>query len=269
MQEKMYENYIGIDVSKATLDICIRSTGELFQLDNREAGFKALLKKLEKLAQPSTCLVVVEATGRYEQPVVQALQQAGVDVAIVNPRQVRDFARALGRLAKTDRLDAGVLAHFAEVVKPMVVAPLNATHVELTEKQQRRKQIVDMLTMEKNRLAQARGSVKKHIEQSIKFLEKQLEALEKELAQAITADETLKAKKELLCTVKGIGEVTAITLMTQLPELGQINQRQIAALVGIAPLNRDSGTWRGQRSIWGGRGHVRTALYMAALVMSV
>lgn len=263
MPEKTYQDYIGIDVSKSKLDVCIRSTGELFQVENSATGIHTWVKKLRHHGE---CLVVVEATGRYEQPVVQALQQVAIAVAVANPRQVRDFARGLGRLAKTDRLDASMLAQFAEVVRPEPVAAVSEKARDLSEKQQRRKQLVGMLTMEKNRLAQAVGTVKKHIRRSIKFLQKQLEELEKELSACVAADEALAEKKALLCSVKGVGEATALSLMTQLPELGTLNPREIAALVGVAPLNRDSGSWRGQRTIWGGRSEVRTALYMAALV---
>lgn len=250
MPKKRYQDYIGIDVSKRTLDICIRSSGEYFQIENQEKAFKSLIKKCKTL---TNCLIVLEATGGYERCVVEKLHENGIAVAIVNPRQVRDFARALGRLAKTDRLDASLLAHYGEVVEPTATCVVEITQADLTEKQQRRKQLVDMITMEKNRLLQARGSVRDHIKRSIKFLEKQLEVIEKEVAEMIANDEGLRAKKGLLRTMKGIGEVTAITLMTELPELGHINQREIAALVGVAPYNRDSGTWRGARSISGGR----------------
>lgn len=263
MQEKTYQDYIGIDVAKNKLDVCIRSTGECFQVDNTSTGHQLLIKRLSPQANS---LVVVEATGGYEQSVVQALQQAAFTLAVVNPRQVRDFAKALGHLAKTDKLDAYVLARFAEAIKPQASAPVSQSRQELQEKQQRRKQLVDMLALEKNRLAQATGSVKEHIKDSIKFLEKQLKALEKELFASIAADKELSAKESLLCSVKGVGKVTALTLITQLPELGHLNQRQIAALAGVAPFNRDSGQWRGQRTIWGGRSTVRTALYMSALV---
>lgn len=263
MQEKIYQDYIGIDVSKNKLDVCILSTGECFQVDNTSTGHQLLIKRLSPQANS---LVVIKATGGYEQSVVQALQQAAFTLAVVNPRQVRDFAKALGHLAKTDKLDAYVLARFAEAIKPQASAPVSQSRHELQQKQQRRKQLVDMLALEKNRLAQATGRVKEHIKDSINFLEKQLKALEKELFTSIAADKELSAKESLLCSVKGVGKVTALTLITQLPELGHLNQRQIAALAGVAPFNRDSGQWRGQRTIWGGRSTVRTALYMSALV---
>lgn len=263
MQEKIYQDYIGIDVSKNKLDVCILSTGECFQVDNTSTGHQLFIKRLSPQANS---LVVIKATGGYEQSVVQALQQAAFTLAVVNPRQVRDFAKALGHLAKTDKLDAYVLARFAQAIKPQASAPVSQSRHELQQKQQRRKQLVDMLALEKNRLAQATGRVKEHIKDSINFLEKQLKALEKELFTSIAADKELSAKESLLCSVKGVGKVTALTLITQLPELGHLNQRQIAALAGVAPFNRDSGQWRGQRTIWGGRSTVRTALYMSALV---
>ncbi len=263
MQEKVYEDYIGIDVAKRELAVCRGTTGEVFTVSNKRSGFKQLSKKLLDYGR---CLVVVEATGGYEQALVHALQQAGIAVAIANPRQVRDFAKGLGRLAKTDRLDAAVLAQFAKVVKPQVSVAVSEREKELLEKQRRRKQLIDMLTMEKNRLAQAVGSVKQQIKRTIKFLEEQLKALEQDLSDMIAADEGLAKKKALLCSAKGVGNATALTLMTQLPELGQLNQREIVALVGLAPFNRESGGWRGQRMISGGRGTVRAALYMAALV---
>lgn len=263
MQEKIYQDYIGIDVSKNKLDVCILSTGECFQVDNTSTGHQLFIKRLSPQANS---LVVIKATGGYEQSVVQALQQAAFTLAVVNPRQVRDFAKALGHLAKTDKLDAYVLARFAQAIKPQASAPVSQSRHELQQKQQRRKQLVDMLALEKNRLAQATGRVKEHIKDSINFLEKQLKALEKELFTSIAADKELSAKESLLCSVKGVGKITALTLITQLPELGHLNQRQIAALAGVAPFNRDSGQWRGQRTIWGGRSTVRTALYMSALV---
>lgn len=263
MEQKTYKNYIGIDVSKNKLDICIRSTGECFEVKNDKKGFKLLLKALKK--HPES-LITLEATGNYEQAVVRALQKGDYSVAVVNPRQVRDFAKALGRLAKTDRLDAMVLAHFGEAIKPTPTEMISDLAMELSEKYQRRKQLVEMITMEKNRLLQVISEVKQDVQTHIKFLEEQLSKLEKELKEAVSKDERLTEKKELLVSVKGVGEITALALLTLLPELGTINQRQIAALVGVAPLNRDSGTWRGQRSTWGGRSQVRSALYMATLV---
>lgn len=258
------KNYVGIDVSKHTLDIFIRSTQEALTVNNTWDGIKQLLTHLP--SEQGNTLIVLEATGRYERLVVKSLQQAQYPVAVVNPRQVRDFAKALGRLAKTDRLDAAVLAHFGVAIEPKPMALLDENSEELAEKQQRRKQIVDMLTAEKNRLAQALGSVRKQIQTTIEFLEQQLKQLEQEIKQLIAADRELTAKKDLLCSTKGIGDQTAIVLLAQLPELGQLDQRKIAALVGVAPLNHDSGSLRGKRAVWGGRPHVRCALYMATLV---
>jgi transposase len=254
---------MGIDVSKAQLDVCIRSTGEIFSVSNNAAGFRRLATRLKSLI--SSSLVVLEATGKYEAGIVFALQEKGCAVAVVNPRQVRDFAKATGQLAKTDCLDAALLAHFGEAIKPEPTAVLTQTSIELREKVQRRQQLIDMLTMEKNRLQQVIGGIKKQIKKSILFLEKQLAAIEDAINEQVKKDESTAQKKAILSSVKGVGEVTANTLIAELPELGKINQREIAALVGVAPLNRDSGQHRGQRSTWGGRSGVRATLYMATL----
>jgi transposase len=262
MPEVVYKNHIGIDVSKRNLDICIRSTGEIFQESNDSSGLKRLNKKL---AAYTPCLIVMEATGGYELNALIALQQAEFNVAVVNPRQVRDFAKATGRLAKTDCIDATVLAHFGEAIGPMPKDKVLQEQLELLQLQQRRKQLVDMLVMEKNRLHTASEKIKKHIEKSITFLKKQLKTIEEKIAMDIAQNKELSEKSELLATTKGVGVVTAAVLITELPELGKLSHKEIAALVGVAPLNRDSGTMKGKRSIWGGRGSVRTTLYMATL----
>jgi len=256
------ENYIGIDISKDYLDIAIRSTGEISRKRNNAKSITELKKELVKYLP---CLVVIEATGGYEQNLTVGLQEANIPVAVVNPRQVRDFAKAKGKLAKTDAIDAKVLAHFAEAMKPEPKENITKESIELNEKQQRRRQLVEMLTMEKNRLRMASGSIKKHIEKTIKFLEKQLEEVEKELAEAIQKNEILFSKSNLLKSIKGIGDVTATSLIIDLPELGRANAVEIAALVGVAPFNHDSGRLKGTRSIRGGRAAVRSILYMATL----
>lgn len=261
-QKKQYEHFIGIDVSQEKLDIYQGSSGEYYQVENTEKGFKHLLKKLKHV---SDCLVVLESTGRCARGVIRALQQASIDVSSVNPRQVRDFAKGIGQLAKTDKVDAQVLAQFGKVVNPVVLAEISLSQQALADKQQRRKQLVDMLIAEKNRLRDA-GSVEKHIKKSIDFLEKQLKEIDDELAESIASDEQLKAKQAILSSVKGVGVVTASTLLSQLPELGHLSTREIAALVGVAPFNQDSGKQKGARHIRGGRGPVRAALYMATLV---
>jgi transposase len=262
MSEVVYKNYIGIDVSKKNLDICIRSTGEVFQESNDNNGLKQLNKKL---AAYTPCLIVMEATGGFELNALIALQQADLNVAVVNPRQVRDFAKATGRLAKTDCIDAAVLAHFGEAIRPTPRDKVLQEQLELLQFQQRRRQLVDMLVMEKNRLHTANKKIKKHVEKCIIFLKKQLKTIEENIAMSIAQNKELSDKSELLATTKGVGIVTSAVLITELPELGKLSHKEIAALVGVAPLNRDSGTMKGKRSIWGGRGSVRTSLYMATL----
>lgn len=262
MSEVVYKNYIGIDVSKKSLDICIRSTGEVFRESNDNNGLKQLNKKLAAYAP---CLIVMEATGGYELSALIALQQADFNVSVVNPRQVRDFAKATGRLAKTDCIDATVLAHFGEAIEPVPKEKVLQEQLELLQLQQRRRQLINMQVMEKNRLHTASEKIKKHIEKSIIFLKKQLKTIEENIAMNIAQDKELSNKSELLATTKGVGIVTVGVLITELPELGKLSHKEITALVGVAPLNRDSGTMKGKRSIWGGRGSVRTSLYMATL----
>jgi transposase len=262
MSEVVYKNHIGIDVSKKNLDICIRSTGEIFQESNDSGGLKRLSKKL---ALYSPCLIVMEATGGYELNALLTLQQAEFNVAVVNPRQVRDFAKATGRLAKTDCIDAAVLAHFGEAIGPIPKDKVLQEQLELLQLQQRRRQLVDMLVMEKNRLHIVSDKIKKHVKKSITFFERELKTIENMIAVDISKNKELSDKSELLATTKGVGVVTAAVLITELPELGKLSHKEIAALVGVAPLNRDSGAMKGKRSIWGGRGSVRTSLYMATL----
>ena len=253
--------YVGIDVSKATLDVA-RHEGSLQQVANDATGIATLITQLH--ATPPT-LVVLEATGVYHHSVTAALLAAGFPVAVVNPRQVRDFARSTGQLAKTDRLDARVLARFAAVVQPEV-RPLadEATH-ELAALVDRRRQLVDMLTAETNRLAIAKRSVRPSVKQHIAYLTKAIGAAEDELDRWIAQSPAWRAQEDLLRSVPGIGAQTARMLIAELPELGRLSRREIAALVGVAPMARESGRWRGLRHCWGGRSHVRAMLYMAAL----
>lgn len=260
----MESQYVGIDVSKAQLDVAVRPTGQQWSVANTDDGIGELVERLKQEEPPE--LVVLEATGGFEAPVSAALLVASLPVVVVNPRQVRDFAKATGRLAKTDRLDALVLAHFAEAVRPKV-RPLPETQTqELSDVLSRRNQLMGMLTAEKNRLSSARQSVRKNIVSHIRWLEKALGDVDTELRDSLHKSPAWKEKEDILTSVKGIGSVTAITLIADLPELGSLNRRQIASLVGVAPLNRDSGSLRGKRTIWGGRGHVRASLYMATLV---
>lgn len=262
MTENIYEHYIGIDVAKNKLDVCIRSTGKLYEFVNDSKGHEALKKLLNNYR---SCLIVMEATGGYESDTLMSLQKANFDVSVVNPRQIRDFAKALGKLAKSDAIDAGVLGHYGEAIRPACARKLTPELRMLKQLQQRRRQLVDMLVMEKNRLQTSKGKVARCIERSIKFIEKELIVIEKELSKEIEADTDLSEKKALLISVKSIGEVTATALLFDLPELGQLNNKEIALLAGLAPLNKDSGNSRGKRQIWGGRASVRTTLYMATL----
>lgn len=255
--------FIGIDVSKATLDIASLPDGESWSVTNDDLGLAELAPRLVAL---TPTLVVLEATGGFESPAVAALAKAGLPVVVVNPRQVRDFAKAMGRLAKTDTLDAAVLAEFAQRVRP-APRPLPDEAAQLLESLvTRRRQLLEMLTAEHNRLGFARGPVRRGITQHIQWLEKRLADVDHDLQEAITASPLYQAKADLLRSVPGVGPVTAATLLASLPELGHLTRHQIAALVGVAPMNRDSGTARGKRMVWGGRAPVRAVLYMAALV---
>jgi transposase len=253
--------YIGIDVAKATLDIAAIPSGETWAVTNDDAGLQELVPRLLALAPT---LVVLEATGGFESACVAALAKAGLPVVVANPRQVRDFAKALGRLAKTDALDAAILAEFAQRVRPEPRALPDETAQLLDSLLTRRRQLIDMLTAEKNRLGFARAAVKRDLLQHIRWLEKRLGDIDDDLHNVLRTSPLYQAKLTLLQSVPGVGPITALTLMAALPELGQLSRREIAALVGVAPLNRDSGTSRGKRMIWGGRAPVRAALYMAA-----
>ena len=257
--------WIGLDVAKAVLDGVVRPTGEVVQFPNDAAGHAALVAWVTPLAPTS---LVLEATGGYERAVVVALAAAGLPVVVVNPRQVRDFARSTGQLAKTDRLDAAVLALFAERVQPAQRPLTDEATAELAELITRRQQLLAMLTQEKNRLPQVRTRVRRDVQAHITWLERRVAETDDDLRQAIEASPVWRVKENLLQSVPGIGPVVSRTLLALLPELGQLNRKQIAALVGVAPLARDSGTWRGRRVIWGGRASVRRVLYMAALVAS-
>jgi len=255
--------FIGIDVSKATLDIAALPDGESWTVTNDDHGLAELAPRLVTLAP---VLIVLEATGGFEMLAAITLAKHGLPIAIVNPRQVRDFAKAMGQLAKTDALDAGMLADFAQRVRP-TPRPLPDEAAQFLESLlTRRRQIVDMLTAEKNRLSFARGPVKRDITQHIRWLEKRLADVDGDLQDAVAASPLYQAKADLLRSVPGVGPVTALTLLATLPELGHLSRHQIAALVGVAPMNRDSGTMRGKRMVWGGRAPVRAVLYMAALV---
>jgi len=258
----MSESFIGIDVAVAHLDIAVRPSGEQWRVANDGGGHVALVERLGSLAP---ALVVLEATGGAEVAAAAALAAAGLPVAVLNPRQVREFAKATGQLAKTDALDARVLAHFAEAVRP-IPRPLPDTLTqELGAVVTRRRQVVDMLTAERHRLRTAAPRVRVLIEAHISFLEGQRTEHDRELAKLLQASPVWRTKERLLRSAKGVGPVMATTFLAELPELGTLDRREIALLVGLAPLNNDSGKHRGERHIWGGRASVRGVLYMATL----
>lgn len=255
--------FVGIDIAKGSFDIAFLPEGQPLTLPNDQDGFQQLLGHLPPAG---TCLLVVEATGGYQRQLVAELLDAGHHVAVVNPRQVRDFARALGILAKTDRIDAQVLARYASHLQPPSAEKTPEKQTLLQEIVARRRQLIEHRTAEKNRLQGAlSGTIRQSIRRSIDQLNKQIQKLERELLALIKADPQWKAKADLMQSAPGVAQGTSTTLLAELPELGQLNRREIAALVGLAPFNRDSGRFRGKRAIWGGRASVRSALYMAAL----
>lgn len=254
--------FVGIDVSKAQLDLAFRPEGQ-FSAPNDEAGCAQVLERLSAV-QPT--LVVLEATGGWEIPLTGVLAAAGMPVVVVNPRHVRDFAKATGQLAKTDALDAQTLAHFAEVLRPEPRPLADEQTQTLAAILARRRQLVEMLTAEKNRLGSAPKPVRKSLRTHITWLERELAQTDRDLAHAIRESPVWREKEALLRSTPGVGPVLTTTLLANLPELGTLTGKQIAALVGVAPLNRDSGTLRGKRTVWGGRAQVRAILYMGAIV---
>ena len=258
----MTQPYIGIDVSKTKLDSAVRPSGEQWQSTNDPDGIAGLVNRLQGL-EPA--LIVVEATGGLEQSLVAALQVAQLPVAVVNPRQARDFAKATGRLAKTDQLDADNLAHFAQAVQPEPRRLPDEQTQALAAVLSRRRQLLEMLTAERNRLKSAPTVTVERIAKHIDWLQSELAEVDADLQHHLSQSEPWQAKADLLQSTPGVGPITTYTLLAELPELGQLNRKQIAALVGVAPLNNDSGQQRGRRTIWGGRATVRTTLYMATL----
>lgn len=257
------KRYIGIDVSKDWLDIAVHESGESLNCQNTQAAIETLLGQLQAM-QPE--LIVLEATGGYERLCAAMLAAAGLAVSVVNPRQVREFARSSGVLAKTDRLDARVLAHFGAAIQPEPRALPDAQQQLLDELILRRRQIVTNLVAEKNRLGMAQGAkVKKSLRQAIKFYERQLEELDREVGEHIERSPLWREREDLLRSFKGVGPVSSRTLIGDLPELGRLDRKRIAALVGVAPMARDSGKRKGVRTIYGGRGQVRAVLYMVAV----
>ena len=257
--------YVGIDVAKAQVDVAVRPTDDRWEVSHDDAGVGKLVSQMGDLGP---AMVLLEASGGLELPLVAALAAASLPVVVVNPRQVRDFARATGTLAKTDALDAQVLAHFAEVVRPPVRPLRDAEAQSLNSLVARRHQVVTMLVSEKNRLGTAARSLRPRIQAHVAWLEQELDDLDEELRQTLHQSPVWRERENLLRTVPGVGEQLSLTLLAYLPELGTLDRRQIAALVGVAPFNRDSGTLRGKRTVWGGRARVRGALYMGALTAS-
>jgi transposase len=263
--EQMKERFVGVDVSKSTLDVDAYPTAGALSFANDETGRSEALAALRK--QPPT-LIVVEATGGLETPLVAMLAAEGLSIAVINPQQARDFAKALGILAKTDRVDAQVLARFAQAIRPEARPRPSPETTELAAVLVRRRQLIEMLTAENNRLNSAVPRVAKAIRQHIAWMQKRLAETDQDLDGMIRASPAWQHKAQLLESVPGVGPVTATAMLAQLPELGTLSNKQISGLVGVCPYNRDSGSMRGRRTIWGGRATVRAALYMAALVGS-
>lgn len=258
------EVFVGIDVSQDFLDVGVRPSSERFRVAYDDAGMEALVSRLKPLRP---CRIVLEATGKLEAPLVARLQLAGMTPVVVNPRQVRDFAKATGELAKSDGIDAGVLAHFAEAIRPDVRPLPEADLQALAELVSRRRQVQDMRVAEQNRLKRtASGDVRGRIERHLAFLEHELDDIDDDLRRQVEKTPAWQADVELYSTVPGIGRTLATSVVAQLPELGHLSGRKISKLVGIAPLADDSGKRHGKRRIWGGRSSVRRSLYLAALV---
>ncbi len=270
--QEIHHVEVGIDVSKRSLDVCIlpsegksTSQSKSFMVTNDQEGISEILSRL---AEPglSPKLVVLEATGRYERLCAAAIAAAGIAVAVVNPRQTRDFAKAIGKLAKTDKIDAFVLARFAGAVEPRasVIPDEKAQHLQHILA--RRRQLIEMLVSESNRLGTAPKALQKRIQAHIEWLRKEIARTNKDLDEAIEDNAAFKANEKLLRSVPGVGRVLSRTLLAELPELGKLPHKRLCALVGVAPFNRDSGQRSGKREAWGGRAPVRAVLYMGALV---
>lgn len=261
--ERSFASFVGIDVAKESWDMHVLPEGRSLSGEYNTSGLQQLL---HQLPAPATCLIVIEATGGYEKRLVAELADAGHIVAVVNPRQVRDFAKGFNILAKTDRIDAAVLALFALKVQPYPSSKVSEKQAEIQQLVARRRQLIDLRTAENNRFDTGTSKVvRKSIQQVLDQLKKQIRQIEKDLLAALESDDDWREKMQILKSAPGVGDTTAAALMAQLPELGQLNRQQVSALVGVAPYNHDSGKLRGKRSIWGGRMAVRCSLYMAAL----
>ena len=257
------KTYVGVDVAKETLDIAVHPCQQAKRFRNNDAGISGAITFVKSMAP---ALGVMEATGGLEMSLAAALGASGIPVAVVNPRQVRDYAKSMGKLAKTDTIDAQVMADFAAAVHPEPRPLADSQTQELKDILTRRSQLIEMITAEKNRLYRARRPVSDHIKAHIAWLEQELGVMDSNLRRFIQESPIWREKDNLLQSVPGVGPVLSSTLLAELPELGILNRKQIAALVGVAPLNRDSGKFRGKRTVWGGRAKVRAVLYMATLV---
>ena len=255
--------FVGIDVAKATLDIALRPSEQLWQILYDDAQIEALVIQLSEL---SPTLIVVEATGGLERILVAALVAANLPVVVINPRLARDFAKAIGRLAKTDRIDAQVLAHYGEAIRPSRRPLPDADTQQLRALVDRRRQLMDMMSAEQSRLNTSSARIRDAIEYHLTWLRQQVARLDEALDGMLKASSLWREYDAILQSTPGVGPVLSRTLISQLPELGDLNRKEVAALVGVAPFNRDSGTWRGRRTIWGGRATVRAVLYMSTLV---
>jgi transposase len=255
---------VGVDISSRCLDVAVSDSNEVRQFENDQEGIR---KAVRYIARQKPVRIILEATGKFEAPLVASLQSSSLPVIIVNPRQVRDFARATGVLAKTDKIDARILALFGLRIQPEVRMLPDQQAREMRSLLERRHQLIEMRTAESNRLHQSDESTRQNIELHLKWLDELITSINDDLDRRIRSSPSWCEKIDLLQSVPGIGKVTSTTLLIELPELGQIDRRKIAALVGVAPLNRDSGSMRGRRTVWGGRAKLRAVLYMAVLVV--
>lgn len=258
----MGANFVGIDISKDHLDVAVVPKGTQFSLNYDEEGLRDLLQRMREL---SPQLILFEATGGYENQLYAALLDAGLNALRINPRQVRDFARSIGKLAKTDRIDARVLADYALKIKPELRKLPDKEQRDLSSLVTRRRQLIDMIVMEKNRLQNSSGAVRSSLRTHIDWLKEQLSLIDKDIDKFIQSNPELEERGKILRSMTGIGRVVCGSILAYVPEMGQLSDKKISALLGVAPLNRDSGRLRGRRTVWGGRGHVRSMLYMAAL----
>lgn len=262
MNEIAVEKFVGIDVSKGTLDLCIKPSGETLHVDYDDKGISEIVNRLVALGPT---LIVLEATGGLEMRLAGELAAKSLPVAIINPRQARDFAKATGQLAKTDLVDAAILAAFARAIRPAVRPIKDADTRDLDDLVTRRRQLMNMRVQEMLRMGTASKMQKKSLTAHITWLDKRIADLDDELSKRLRASDVWRSKDDLLQGIPGVGAVTSLTMLAKCPELGQLNRREIAALAGVAPLANDSGTHRGKRFVWGGRADVRAVLYMAAI----